>query len=51
MCIRDSDYIDILDNSKTVYYCVDDFTQWPGLNHCLVGEMEDQLIGLSLIHI
>lgn len=43
------DYIDILDNSKTVYYCVDDFTQWPGLNHCLVGEMEDQLIGRSEI--
>ncbi|MER2557295.1 MAG: glycosyltransferase [Candidatus Competibacter denitrificans] len=43
------DYIDILVNSKAVYYCVDDFTQWPGLNHRLVREMEAQLIERSEI--
>jgi glycosyltransferase involved in cell wall biosynthesis len=38
------DYIDSLDRSRVVYYCVDDFAQWPGLQHDLVREMEDRLV-------
>lgn len=38
------DYIDSLDRSHVVYYCVDDFAQWPGLQHGLVREMEDCLV-------
>lgn len=41
------DYVDFLDRSRLVYYCVDDFTQWPGLQHGLVREMEERLIGQS----
>lgn len=38
------DYIDSLDRSRVVYYCVDDFAQWPGLQHGLVREMENRLV-------
>ncbi|MER2603608.1 MAG: glycosyltransferase [Candidatus Competibacter phosphatis] len=38
------DYIESLDRSYVVYYCVDDFTQWPGLQHDLVREMEGRLV-------
>ena len=38
------DYAGHLDEGRVVYYCVDDFTQWPGLEHDLVAKMETQLI-------
>ena len=33
-----------LDASTIVYYCVDDFAQWPGTNHDVVRRMEQRLI-------
>jgi len=41
------DYVGELDASRVVYYCVDDFTQWPGLEHELVRDMEQELITRS----
>lgn len=41
------DYIGRCGESKVVYYCVDDFTQWPGLENEKVGEMERELIQKS----
>ncbi|MEJ0038448.1 MAG: glycosyltransferase [Gammaproteobacteria bacterium] len=41
------DYVDALDARRVVYYCVDDFTQWPGLDHRLVREMDEAMIGAS----
>lgn len=41
------DYVEILDNSKVIYYCVDDFIQWPGINHKVIREMENQLLERS----
>jgi len=38
------DYVDCFDAARVVYYCVDDFSQWPGLEHQLVREMEGSLI-------
>ena len=38
------DYVGELGAARVVYYCVDDFTQWPGLEHDLVQAMERQLI-------
>ena len=38
------DYVESFDCSHVVYYCVDDFSQWPGLQHDLVREMERRLI-------
>lgn len=38
------DYVESFDCSHVVYYCVDDFSQWPGLQHDLVREMEGRLI-------
>ncbi|MCB0451098.1 MAG: hypothetical protein KDC97_13360, partial [Confluentibacter sp.] len=38
------DYINILNRNLTVYYCVDDFSLWPGLNQDLVRKMENQLL-------
>lgn len=39
-----SEYIGLLDESLAVYYCVDDFTLWPGVNRRLVAEMEQRLL-------
>jgi glycosyltransferase involved in cell wall biosynthesis len=39
------DVVDAFDARKIVYYCVDDFSLWPGLNRPLVERMEDRLIG------
>ncbi len=39
------DYVSGLNAAKVVYYCVDDFSTWPGLQHDLVRRMESQLIG------
>lgn len=41
------DYVDGLSASRIVYYCPDDFTQWPGLDHTVVRDMEDTLIAKS----
>lgn len=38
------DYKDLLRGATVVYYCVDDFAQWPGLDASLVREMEQRLI-------
>lgn len=38
------DYIGHFDESKAVYYCVDDFAEWPGLNKDLVRGMEHELV-------
>jgi len=38
------DYIGQLGEEKVVYYCVDDFTEWPGLEKELVRSMEEELI-------
>jgi glycosyltransferase involved in cell wall biosynthesis len=38
------DYVDCVESRRIVYYCVDDFARWPGLEHDLVRQMESQLI-------
>lgn len=38
------DYIGCFGEEKAVYYCVDDFTEWPGFEHDLVRKMEEELI-------
>ena len=38
------DYVDAIPTEKIVYYCVDDFSEWPGLDKSLVLEMEAALI-------
>lgn len=37
------DYAGFFGEKKKVYYCVDDFSLWPGLNHDLVFAMEQKL--------
>jgi glycosyltransferase involved in cell wall biosynthesis len=41
------DYVRDLGAERVVYYCVDDFTQWPGFEHGLVRDMESRLINAS----
>ncbi len=41
------DYAARLGASRIVYYCVDDFGSWPGLQHDLVRSMEVELIASS----
>ncbi len=41
------DYIGYFDEKRVVYYCVDDFSEWPGLEKDLVIEMEKGLIQKS----
>jgi len=38
------DYVGELCERLSVYYCVDDFTHWPGVDSCLVTEMEEALL-------
>lgn len=38
------DYVGFFNEEKSVYYCVDDFAQWPGLERDLVREMEKKLV-------
>lgn len=45
------DYIDHFNKSSVVYYCVDDFSEWPGLDKNLVKAMESELIKKSDIFI
>ncbi len=33
--------------SKVIYYCVDDFSEWPGLEKGMVKKMEDELVRKS----
>ncbi len=37
------DYVGQFGERRCVYYCVDDFAEWPGLNKKLVTGMEDRL--------
>jgi glycosyltransferase involved in cell wall biosynthesis len=39
-----ADYVGDLGESFSVYYCVDDFTHWPGVDGQLVTEMEEALL-------
>lgn len=45
------DYIGHLGEAKAVYYCVDDFSEWPGLNKELVRRMEKDLVSKADIFI
>ena len=38
------DYLGAFDEAATVYYCVDEFTQMPGLNHRFVAQKEEELM-------
>ena len=42
-----ADYTEILDARRVVYYCVDDFSLWPGLDSKRVGDMERRLVEKS----
>lgn len=39
-----SEHLEDLDTAAVVYYCVDDFSQWPGLESDLVRGMEAKLV-------
>jgi glycosyltransferase involved in cell wall biosynthesis len=39
-----ADFIMRLDGYRTVYYCVDDFTVWPGEDGVLMRELEESLL-------
>jgi glycosyltransferase involved in cell wall biosynthesis len=39
-----ADLIGVLPVDRWVYYCVDDFTVWPGLDQTPLREMEDKLV-------
>jgi glycosyltransferase involved in cell wall biosynthesis len=41
------DYLDDFATHRVVYYCVDDFSEWPGLDKSLVLEMEAKLVRRS----
>ncbi|WP_457570424.1 glycosyltransferase [Desulfovulcanus sp.] len=45
------DYVGQCGEGKVVYYCVDDFAEWPGLEHDLVQQMEQDLISKTDIFI
>ena len=38
------DYLGAFNEVASVYYIVDDFTEWPGLDHVFVRQMEDELL-------
>lgn len=38
------DLIDRIPARRWIYYCVDDFSTWPGLDHAAVRRLENQLI-------
>lgn len=40
-----ADYIEGLDAGLVIYYCVDDFSDWPGHDKDLILAMEEQLLG------
>ena len=39
-----ADLIDVIPIKRLVYYCVDDFSTWPGLDHRSIEQMEQFLI-------
>lgn len=39
-----SDYLGFLDEQIAVYYCVDEFVEWPGVARKLVADMESSLL-------
>lgn len=39
-----SEYLGNFGEEMSIYYCVDDFTLWPGVNEALVVEMEQRLL-------
>ncbi|WP_436715012.1 glycosyltransferase [Roseiconus lacunae] len=39
-----ADLVDSLPAKRWVYYCVDDFSVWPGLDGEMLGRMEDELV-------
>ncbi len=39
-----ADYLGALGESLSVFYCVDEFSQWPGVNRSLVQTMERKLL-------
>ncbi|MDJ0701608.1 MAG: hypothetical protein QNJ07_17310 [Woeseiaceae bacterium] len=39
-----ADYVDLIDADLKVYYCVDDFSEWPGLDKKLILAMESELL-------
>jgi glycosyltransferase involved in cell wall biosynthesis len=41
------DYVDGIPNAGIVYYCVDDFSEWPGLDRQAVLDMESLLVEKS----
>ncbi len=45
------DYIGNFDEKCVVYYCVDDFANWPGHNRNLILQMEDKLINKANIFV
>ena len=42
-----ADYREILDGRRVAYYCVDDFSLWPGLDSKRVSDMERRLVEQS----
>jgi len=39
-----ADLVDRLPVARWVYYCVDDFSQWPGLDEAAIERMEEKLV-------
>jgi glycosyltransferase involved in cell wall biosynthesis len=39
-----ADLVDMIEADRWVYYCVDDFSVWPGLDSNVMQEMEEQLV-------
>jgi len=39
-----ADFLGELNEKLIIYYCVDDFLRWPGVNRTLVAEMEERLL-------
>jgi glycosyltransferase involved in cell wall biosynthesis len=40
-----ADLVDTLPATRWLYYCVDDFAVWPGLDGKILGRLEDELLG------
>jgi glycosyltransferase involved in cell wall biosynthesis len=39
-----ADLADAIAVDRWVYYCVDDFSKWPGLDQAIIGQMEEKLV-------
>lgn len=46
-----SDYVGACDERRVVYYCVDDFSEWPNYQKTLISRMEEKLIDKSDVFI